>query len=115
MGITLCHQPSCAEKETLSRLLGSCHKNELFRNTRHHTIQSSIANELCHLRWTVDRETSCISEDSSTRQCDIVAVNTEKFQVIILNPTVRFEKSALQALEVNTKRSQSMSLTYQHT
>lgn len=35
---------------------------------------------------------------------DIVAVNTEKSQVIILDPTVRFEKSALQALEVNNEK-----------
>ncbi|KAI5699120.1 hypothetical protein M8J75_016523 [Diaphorina citri] len=88
-GTTLCRQPGCAEKETLSHVLGSCHKNELLRNTRHHTVRSSIANELRHLGWTVDEEISCISEDSSTRRCDIVAVNTKKSQAIILDPTVR--------------------------
>ncbi|KAL1447566.1 hypothetical protein WDU94_010893 [Cyamophila willieti] len=103
-GITLCRQLGCTEKETLPHVLGSCKKNELLRNTRHHTVRSSIAEELRRLGWTVDEELSCVSEDASTRRCDIVAKNPGNTQVLILDPTVRFENGPSQAQDVDIEK-----------
>lgn len=93
-GITQCRHAGCLEKETLPHVLGSCPKNELLRNTRHHTVRSTIASELRRLGWSVDEETSCISEDSSTRRCDIVAVKPDRSMAVILDPTIRFEQNS---------------------
>ncbi|KAL1446241.1 hypothetical protein WDU94_000578 [Cyamophila willieti] len=101
---TLCRHPGCTEKETLPHVLGSCRKNELLRNTRHHTVRSAIANELRQMGWTVDEEISCVSTDSSTRRCDIVARNADSSQVLILDPTVRFETGLSQAEDVNNEK-----------
>lgn len=103
-GTTLCRHSGCTEIETLPHVLGSCRKSELLRNTRHHTVRSTIASEMRHLGWNVDEEISCLSDDSSTRRCDIIAVKSDSSQVLILDPTVRFEKNASQADEVDREK-----------
>ena len=101
---TLCRHPGCTEKETLPHVLGKCPTNELLRNTRHHSVRSTIANELKRQGWSVDEELNCLSEDSSTRRCDIVATNPTKTQVLILDPTVRFEQTVTQATDVDREK-----------
>ncbi|KAJ4429287.1 hypothetical protein ANN_26291 [Periplaneta americana] len=47
---------------------------------------------------------NCISEDGSNRGAGIVALNRQKKKVVILDPTVQFEKDVSQALAVDQEK-----------
>ncbi|KAJ4446864.1 hypothetical protein ANN_13564 [Periplaneta americana] len=89
---TRCRQPGCKETETLGHVLGFCWKGELLRN-RHRRVRGAIACLLRNKGWEVHEEVHCISEDDSHRRADIIAINRQQQKAIIIDPTIRMERS----------------------
>ena len=99
----------CDERETLSHVLGRCHRGDLLRNSRHHEIRSIIANGLRNVKingrplWAVHEEVHCVAEGGSNRRVDILCYNKSKTGYI-LDPTIRFEQNCDQAKEVDAEK-----------
>lgn len=101
---TRCRYPNCNEKETLGHVLGSCKKNELLINSRHHKIRSMLASTLKDNKWLVFEEVHCLSTTGSTRRADIVAIDKSNKKAFVLDPTIRFEINTTQAEEVDKEK-----------
>ncbi|KAJ4435590.1 hypothetical protein ANN_18206 [Periplaneta americana] len=101
---TCCRHPGCNETETLGHVLGFCRKTELLRNNRHHKARTGIADVLKRRGWEVHEEIHCISSLDSNRRADIVAIHRAQSKGIILDPTIRFERDALQAQHVDEEK-----------
>ncbi|KAJ4438372.1 hypothetical protein ANN_14314 [Periplaneta americana] len=76
---TRCRHPSCNETETLGHVLGFCRKTELLRNNPHHKARTGIADVLKRRGWTQSKG-------------------------LVLDPTIRFERDALQAQHVDEEK-----------
>ncbi|KAJ4442515.1 hypothetical protein ANN_04102 [Periplaneta americana] len=96
--------PGCNETETLGHVLGFCRKMELLRNNRHHKARTGIADVLKRRGWEVYEEIHCVSSLDSNRRADIVAIHRTQSKGIILDPTIRFERDALQAQHVDEEK-----------
>ncbi|KAJ4428092.1 hypothetical protein ANN_24106 [Periplaneta americana] len=81
----------CPEIETLAHVLGFFEQGLLLRNSRHHLIRSKIAAALRNKDWIIEEEISCLAENESTRQVDILAYNADTKQGFIVDPTIGFE------------------------
>ena len=101
---TKCRHPGCDNQETLGHVLGYCSKGELLRNTRHHKVRSFIATFLRKAQWEVYEEVHCTSEDGSHRRADIIALKRQEGRGLILDPTVRLEQDATQAIHVHEEK-----------
>ncbi|KAJ4436483.1 hypothetical protein ANN_16514 [Periplaneta americana] len=77
---TRCRHPSCNEMETLGYVLGFCREMELLCNNRHHKARIGIA-------------------ESSSIMC-----GRTQSKELVLDPTIRFERDALQAQHVDEKK-----------
>ncbi|KAJ4439498.1 hypothetical protein ANN_07622 [Periplaneta americana] len=99
-----CRHPGCNETETLGHVLGFCRKTELLRNDRHHKARTGIADVLKRRGWEVYEELHCVSSLDSNRRADIVAIHRTQSKGIVLDPTIRFERDALQAQHVDVER-----------
>ncbi|GAU93514.1 hypothetical protein RvY_05444 [Ramazzottius varieornatus] len=101
-----CRAPGCeAERETLSHVLGSCHKGNLLRNARHNKIRTTIAEALRGKDGLkVYEEVPCIAEKYSSRRVDIIIIDRGKSQAWIVDPTVRYEGGDQQATEVDNEK-----------
>lgn len=104
-----CRHISCNEIETLGHVLGSCPKNDLLRNVRHHKVRTMIADAFRKLQWEVHEEISCISEEGSLRRVDIIAIEPHRKSAIIIDPTIRLETSLDQAAEVHLEKQKNYS------
>ena len=93
----------CPEIETLAHVLGHCERGMLLRNSRHHTVRSTLAAALKKKGWTVQEEVSCIAKNGSMRRVDIIAFKADG-QGIIVDPTIRFEMGCHQAMEVHKEK-----------
>jgi hypothetical protein len=98
------HCRHCNEYETLAHVLGSCKQGELLRNKRHNAVREILANELKKKGLEVHQEVHCLSESGSTRRVDILAIDREKDQGWIIDPTVRFEDNQDQPEKVNQEK-----------
>ncbi|KAJ4426219.1 hypothetical protein ANN_27030 [Periplaneta americana] len=107
---TLMHS-GCNETETLGHVLGFCRKTELLRNNRHHKARTGIVDVLKRRGWEVYEEIHCVSSLDSNRRADIVAIHRTQSKGIILDPTIRFERDALQAQHVD-EETKSIYETY---
>lgn len=101
---TRCRYPNCSETETLGHVLGSCAKGELLITSRHHKVRSSIAAFLKSSGFEIYEEIHCISTDGSSRRADIIAIHKQNKKAYVLDPTIRFEKDATQAIEVDKEK-----------
>ena len=95
-----CHR----ETETLAHVLGFCPFGELLRNSRHHGIRSTIAEELRSQNFRVYEEVHCLATGESTRRIDMLAIPPNSNVGYILDPTVRFEKFKDQPEAVNEEK-----------
>jgi len=66
---------------------------------RHHNIRSIIAQALRSLNFEVDEEGATLN-----RRVDIIAINRKKRKAYILDPTIRYEKSNDQPMEVHLEK-----------
>ncbi|KAJ4428012.1 hypothetical protein ANN_24026 [Periplaneta americana] len=98
---TRCRHPGCNETETLGHVLGFCRKTELLRSNRHHEARTGIADVLKRRGWEVYEEIHCVSSLDSNRRADIVAIHRTQSKGLVLDPTIRFERDALQAQHVD--------------
>ncbi|KAJ4436422.1 hypothetical protein ANN_19055 [Periplaneta americana] len=96
--------PGCNETETLGHVLGFCRKTELLRNNRHHKARTGIADLLKRRGWEVHEEVHCVSSLDSNRRGDIVAIHRTQSKGLVLDPTIRFERDALQAQHVDEEK-----------
>ena len=55
---TRCRHTGCNEIETLGHVLGSCPKNSLLRNVRHHKVRTMIADAFRNLKWETYEESA---------------------------------------------------------
>ncbi|KAJ4438049.1 hypothetical protein ANN_13988 [Periplaneta americana] len=94
----------CNETETLGHVLRFCRKTELLRNNRHHKARTGIADVLKRRGWEVYEEIHCVSSLDSNRRADIVAIQRTQSKGIVLDPTIRFERDALQAQHVDEEK-----------
>ncbi|KAJ4441157.1 hypothetical protein ANN_11008 [Periplaneta americana] len=94
----------CLEIETLAHILGFCEQGLLLRNSRHHLVRSKIAAALRNKGWIVEEEISCLAENGSTRQVDILAYNADTKQGIIVDRTIRSEVECHQSAEVHLEK-----------
>lgn len=94
----------CTERETLAHVLGSCHTGDLLRNNRHHEARTTIAKQLRKNGWIVHEELHCVAEEGSNRRVDIWCYNENLTKGYIIDPTVRFEVSKEQALDVDREK-----------
>ncbi|KAJ4428001.1 hypothetical protein ANN_24014 [Periplaneta americana] len=101
---TRCRHPGCNETETLGHVLGFCRKTQLLRNNRHHKARTDIADVLKRRGWEVHEEIHCVSSLDSNRRADIVAIHRTQSKGIVLDPTIRFERDALQAQHVDEEK-----------
>ncbi|KAJ4438682.1 hypothetical protein ANN_14629 [Periplaneta americana] len=99
---TRCCHPG--ETETLGHVLGFCRKTELLRNNRHHKARTDIADVLKRRGWEVLEEIHCVSSLNSNRRADIVAIHRTQSKGIVLDPTLRLERDALQAQHVDEEK-----------
>ncbi|KAJ4426217.1 hypothetical protein ANN_27028 [Periplaneta americana] len=95
----------CNETETLGHVLGFCRKTELLRNNRHHKARTGIADVLKRRGWEVHEEVHCVSSLDSNRRADIVAIHRTQSKGLVLDPTIRFERDALQAQHVDEEKT----------
>ncbi|KAJ4445802.1 hypothetical protein ANN_12487 [Periplaneta americana] len=102
--ITCCRHPGCNETETLGHVLGFCRKTELLRNNRHHKARTGIADVLKRRGWEVYEEIHCVSSLDSNRRADIAAIHRTQSKGLVLDPTIRFERDALQAQHVDEEK-----------
>ncbi|KAJ4437986.1 hypothetical protein ANN_13925 [Periplaneta americana] len=96
--------PGCNETETLGHVLGFCRKTELLRNNRHHKARTGIADVLKRRGWEVYEEIHCVSSLDSNRRANIVTIHRTQSKGIVLDPTIRFERDALQAQHVDEEK-----------
>lgn len=101
--------------ESLSHVLGSCPRGQPLRIARHNIVRSTYAYEIrkkgCKT-YDVYEEKECIADDGSTRRVDILAIDEKTKSGIILDPTIRFETSLNQDLEVDVeKKAKNIILT----
>ncbi|KAJ4450598.1 hypothetical protein ANN_02024 [Periplaneta americana] len=101
---TRCRHPGCNETETLGHVLGFCRKTELLRNNRHHKARTGIADVLKRRGWEVYEEIHCVSSLDSNRIADIVAIHRTQSKGLVLDPTIRFERDALQTQHVDEEK-----------
>jgi hypothetical protein len=94
----------CKESETLGHVLGSCPKNSLLINARHHKVRNLIAEALRVKKFEVLEEVTCVALNGSTRRVDILCFNPVTRKGWIFDPTVRFENHEGQALEVDQEK-----------
>ncbi|KAJ4449209.1 hypothetical protein ANN_00606 [Periplaneta americana] len=101
---TRCRHPCCNGTETLGHVLEFCRKTELLRNNRHHKARTGIADVLKRRGWEVHEEIHCVSSLDSNRRADIVAIHRTQSKGLVLDPTIRFERDALQAQHVDEEK-----------
>ncbi|KAJ4438286.1 hypothetical protein ANN_14225 [Periplaneta americana] len=104
LNTTRCRHPGCNETETLGHVLGFCRKTELLRNNRHHKARTDIADVLKRRGWEVYEEIHCVSSLDSNRRADIVAIHGTQSKGLVLDPTIRFERDALKAQQVDEEK-----------
>ncbi|CAB0011021.1 unnamed protein product [Nesidiocoris tenuis] len=96
-GSRRCRYPSCNETntiETLPHIRGACPKTEALRNSAHHKIRKCIADLFRAKGLEVYEEVHCdVTIDNQTRhrRADIVAINRERNEGLIVDPTIRWE------------------------
>ncbi|KAJ4430870.1 hypothetical protein ANN_19461 [Periplaneta americana] len=71
---------------------------------RHHKARTGIADVLKRRGWEVYEEIHCVSSLDSNRRADIVAIHRTQSKGIVLDPTIRFERDALQAQHVDMEK-----------
>ncbi|KAJ4434367.1 hypothetical protein ANN_22926 [Periplaneta americana] len=96
--------PAATRRKTLGHVLGFCRKTELLRNNRHHKARTGIADVLKRRGWEVHEEIHCVSSLDLNRRADIVAIHRTQSKGIVLDPTIRFERDALQAQYVDEEK-----------
>ncbi|KAJ4446805.1 hypothetical protein ANN_13503 [Periplaneta americana] len=101
---TRCRHTGYNEMETLGHVLGFCRKTELLRNNRHPKARTGTADVLKRRGWEVHEEIHCVSSLDSNRRADIVAIHMTQSKGIVLDPTMRFERDALQAQHVDEEK-----------
>jgi hypothetical protein len=71
----------------------------------HTSIRTRIANAFRDKKlYEVYEEVSCVADGGSTRRIDIIAIANSSRHAYILDPTVRFERSSSQPLDVNKEK-----------
>lgn len=103
-GCRRCRGPENYHHETVPHILGSCPYGSLLRNERHNAIRSLIANALREKGREVYEEIQCVAEGGSIRRIDIIIVDRQNSAAIILDPTVRYEDSIEQPMEVDREK-----------
>ncbi|KAJ4426378.1 hypothetical protein ANN_27192 [Periplaneta americana] len=101
---TCCCHPDCNKTETLGHVLGFCRNMELLHNNRHHKARTGIADVLKSRGLEVYEEIHCVSSLDSNRRADIVAIHRTQSKGLVLDPTIRFERDALQAQHVDEEK-----------
>ncbi|KAJ4449688.1 hypothetical protein ANN_01092 [Periplaneta americana] len=71
---------------------------------RHHKARTGIADVLKRRGWEVYEEIHCVSSLDSNRRADIVAIHRTQSKGLVLDPTIRFERDALQAQHVDEEK-----------
>ena len=94
----------CSETETLPHVLGSCPRGELLRIKRHNIIRTMIADALRATGLEVHEEVHCVAENESHRRIDIIAIDRKRNTAEIIDPTVRFETSSCQPVDVDSEK-----------
>ncbi|KAJ4439980.1 hypothetical protein ANN_08111 [Periplaneta americana] len=74
---------------------------DLAMYNRHHKARTGIADVLKRRGWEVYEEIHCISSLDSNRRADIVAIHRTQSKGLVFDPTIRFERDALQAQHVD--------------
>ncbi|KAJ4447192.1 hypothetical protein ANN_09193 [Periplaneta americana] len=90
--------------ERIGHVLGFCRKTELLLNNRHHKARTGIADVLKRRGWEVYEEIHCVSFSNSNKRADIVAIHRTQSKGIVLDPTIWFERDALQAQHVDEEK-----------
>jgi hypothetical protein len=96
----------CGKFETLAHILGECRHGELLVNLRHNQVRKIFADSLrrTHPNFEVLEEFHCVDESGNNRRVDIILVNNITRDAVIFDPTVRFEKSVDQPMEVDREK-----------
>ena len=94
----------CNEFESLAHVLCYCGHGETARIKRHNDIRHLIAQALEEKGFEVHEEVCGLSEADSIRRIDIIAINRLHNHAFIVDPTVRFEKSADQPEKVHQEK-----------
>ncbi|KAJ4429872.1 hypothetical protein ANN_22076 [Periplaneta americana] len=66
--------------------------------------RTGIADVLKRRGWEVYEEIHCVSSLDSNRRADIVAIHRTQSKGLVLDPTIRFERDALQAQHVDEEK-----------
>ena len=94
----------CNETETLSHVLGRCHRGELLRNARHNKVVQLLAAALRDRGFETHIEVHCIALSGSNKRVDILAVNPMTGNGFIIDPTIRMETSVDQPQQVDAEK-----------
>ncbi|KAJ4432444.1 hypothetical protein ANN_21063 [Periplaneta americana] len=73
-------------------------------NNQHRKARTGIADVLKRRGWEVHEVMHSFSSLDSNRRADIVAIHRTQSKGIILDPTIRFERDALQAQHVDEEK-----------
>ncbi|KAJ4446459.1 hypothetical protein ANN_13155 [Periplaneta americana] len=99
------HCRHCSEFESLPHVLGRCPQGEISRIKRN-IIRSLLAAALRNKGLEVYEEVHCLSDQDSVRRIDIIAITREKSVAEIIDPTIRFELSKAQPMDVDKEKKE---------
>lgn len=100
------HCRHCSEFESLPHVLGRCPQGEILRIKRHNIIRSLLAAALRNKGLEVYEEVHCLADQDSVRRIDIIAINRKKSVAEIIDPTIRFEQSKAQPMDVDKEKKE---------
>ena len=96
----------CGKLESLAHILGECDHGHLLINLRHNQVRTIIADSLreSHPGWEVLEEFHCVDTMGNNRRADIILIDPKNRNAVVMDPTIRFEKSAEQPNEVDLEK-----------
>lgn len=81
------------EKETISRVIGSCRWNNLLINSRHHGVKNQVTELLQSKGFQCFEEVYALDTEGRSRFNNIIAFKPKSKKAYIIDPTIRYESN----------------------